>query len=164
MKKENILFYSTNTYLSYLLCARFYNSQHFVWCSPVFNSEVLHDLDPRKKIPPSSNPYKIYLLLAADVKEGDLHSDKIKNNIIGLKKEAGIHYENKIINDNELALITKIIDTAQISDFRPLLYVIPTALVQGKIRTVSVDKIANPLSIEYQIIDLKSNEFEIIEF
>ena len=84
--KDNLIYYSTNTRLAYILCERFYFSRHFVWCAPVFDPEKLNDYDFRKRIPVSSSPYKIYKGLLEDVKSQDMHSSKIDQNKNGLKK------------------------------------------------------------------------------
>ena len=62
-----------------------------------------------------------------------------------------------------MARITRIIDSAGIELFRPLIYLIPSELVKERILQVSVDDAANPLSTEYQVLDLESHEFEIIQ-
>ncbi len=158
-----MLYYSTNTYLSHLITKRFYSSKYFVWCSPVFDPTKLDEYSPYKKIPPSSSPCKIYNVFFEDVQGGDLHSSKIEGNKIGLKKGAGIHFAKGTISENEYASIIKMIDSADINDFRPLLYLIPKATVEHKVIQVSVEECANPLSVEYQIENLSSDEFELIE-
>lgn len=164
MNKDYIVLYSTNTYLAYHINEIYYDSKHFVWCSPVFNPNVLSEEDPRRRIPPSSSPYNIYKTLKEDVEKADLHSAKIRDNKEGLMKGAGIMYRNEIIDLKTKATIEKIIKTATINDFIPLLYVIPYQLVANKINTVEVSDRANPLSEEYQIIDLLKGEFDIIKF
>jgi hypothetical protein len=162
--QENLIYYSTNTKLAYIINEKFYFSRHFVWCSPVFNPEKLNEYDYRRKIPVSSSPYKIYKNLLDDVKSQDLHSMKIDQNKTGLKKGAGKMLENGIIDENDFARIIKIIDKALINEFSPIIYLIPKHLVDNKIKTVDDDDAANPLSSEFQIEELSMNEFEIIEF
>lgn len=120
-------------------------------------------LDIRKRIPPSSSPHKIYSAYLDDINGGDLHSDKIKNNINGLKRGAIAKLAEGAIDDDEFAKINYLIDHARIEDFRPLLYVIPRNVVETKIQKVKVDQQANPLSEEYLIVDLKTHECDIIE-
>lgn len=163
MKRNNLIYYSINSYIAYWLNENFYNT-HFVWCAPVFDPTTLNQYDLNRKIPPSSAPANIYNRYLEDVKNTDLHSPKIKENISGLKKGASIYYENGIISDIELARINKIIDSATINEFRPLIYVIPHNSIKDKLIHVDVDKTANPLSVEYQITDLLNDEFDIIEF
>ncbi len=159
---ENLVYYSTNTYLSFWLCKRFYKN-YFVWCSPVFNPKTLAEYNEYSKIPPSSSPFNIYNTLHTDVSSGDLHSDKIKGNKSGLMKGASIQLSNGIITEQDYLRIVKIIESALLKDFRPLVYVIPRSKVDAKIVSVDVEDSANPLSIEYQIHDLKSSEFDVIE-
>lgn len=162
--KGNLLYYSTNTKLAFFITEQFYNSEHFVWCAPVYNPEKLEEYDYRKKIPVSSSPFKIYKNLYDDVKTNDKHSSKIQQNRAGLKRGAAIMLDKGIIDENDLARILAIIDSAEISEFSPMIYLIPTNLVKDKISPVEVKDAANPLSIEFQIFDLKRDEFEIIEF
>ena len=162
MKSKKIIYYSINSYLAFWLNENFYNN-HFVWCAPVFDPAVLNEYDQNRKIPPSSAPAKIYKRFKEDIEGGDLHSSKIIENITGLKKGAIINYENGKITEIELARINKIIDSASLKDFRPLIYIIPFSIIQNKLRLVDVELAANPLSIEYQIPELNSAEFDIIE-
>jgi len=159
---ENILYYSTNTYLSHWISMTYYKT-FFVWCSPVFDPSKFGEYHKFKKIPPSSSPYNIYNIFHQDVSSSDLHSSKIKENKNGLIKGATFHLEKETITQQDYARILTIIDKATISDFRPLVYVIPKSKVENRIIDVEVESTANPLSIEYQIHDLKHDEFEVIE-
>ncbi len=161
---DNHIFYSTNSYLAYQINENFYNGIHFVWCSPVFDSSALAKFDIRKNIPPSSNPYKIYLSLKEDVENNDLHSSKIDSNKKGIKAGASIMLNKGLISEHEFAMIIRTVDTSSLKDYRPVLYLIPKTLVNQKLEVVDVDEKANPLSVEYRILDLTREEFEIIEF
>jgi|SRR6185437_3047887 len=161
---EPLVYYSANTYLAYWLNKTFYNNKHFVWCSPAFDPGKLDTKDIRCKIPPSSSPFNIYCSLSADLKSSDMHSSKIKENKYGLIRGANYHLEIGTIDEEEYARIIRIIDKATIAEFRPLIYVIPSHLIKDRLKEVEVDLIANPLSIEYQINDLTSEEFDLIEF
>ena len=160
---NNLLFYSTNTKIAFFISEQFYNSIHFVWCSPVYDPQKLNKYDYRSKIPVSSSPYRIYKQLLDDVKTGDKHSTKIEQNKTGLKKGAAIMRQKEIIDDIDFARILSIIDSAELNEFVPILYLIPESLVFEKIKSVEIESIANPLSSEFQIQELLRNEFEIIE-
>lgn len=164
MKFGNLLYYSTNSYLAFQINQNFYNGCHYVWCAPIFDSESLDKYDLRRNIPPSSNPYKIYVSLKSDVESNDLHSSKIAANIKGIKSGAAIMLEKGVISDYEFGIITRMVDSSSAKDFRPLVYLIPKLFIDNKLETVDVDEKANPLSVEYRVLDLKRNEFEIIEF
>lgn len=164
MEFDNLLYYSTNTYLAYIINQNFYNKKHYVWCSPIFDSQSLGGYDIRKRIPPSSNPSKIYISLKVDVDSQDLHSAKIEQNKRGLKAGAAHMLEKNVISEYEFGIISKMVDSSSISDYRPLVYLIPKELVDDRIELVDVDSRANPLSVEYRVLDLDESEFEIIEF
>jgi len=162
MKSKKLIYYSINSYLAFWINENFYNN-HFVWCAPVFDPSVLNEYDQNRKIPPSSAPAKIYKRYLEDVEGGDLHSAKIIENKTGLKKGAIINFESGNISEIELARINKIIDSALINEFRPLIYIIPSSMVKTKLKLVDVELTANPLSMEYQVPELNTNEFDIIE-
>ena len=160
--KETILLYSVSTQIAYRINELFYG-RHFVWCSPVFNSEKLDSMHVYKKIPPSSNPFRIYERYKQDVNNGDLHSAMISQNKAGLKKGAIIMLKNGVIDNSDFVRINNMVDSATIDQFSPVIYLIPNKELISRIKLVDVAKVANPLSIEYQIEDLKKDEFEIIE-
>lgn len=164
MDFNNLIYYSINSYLSYQINENFYNGAHYVWCSPIFDCESLDKYDIRRNIPPSSNPYKIYTALKEDVDRNDLHSAKIDSNKKGIKAGASIMLEKGVINEYEFGVITKMVDSSSTRDFRPLVYLIPKGFIENRIETVDVSEKANPLSVEYRVLDLRNEEFEIIEF
>lgn len=157
----DLFLYSTNTYLSHIIAKNYYNGRFYVWCSPVFQPP-LDPLDKYHKIPRSSSPYDIYMDLKRDVESGDLHSAKIEANKLGLKKGALEAAKNQWIDENELARINYTIDNASLTDFKPILYIIPLSLVKEKLEAVPVSEMANPLSTEYRIKELLYHEFEMI--
>jgi hypothetical protein len=161
---KSLLYYSVNTYLSHYINTTFYNDQHYVWCSPVFDPTRLEASDPRRRIPKSSSPISIYKTYQDDVTSGDLHSDAIKRNRLGLKAGATHRLQQDVIDADEYQMINDIVDAALITDFAPLIYVIPEHLVASKIRRVSVSAQANPLSAEYVVDNLMKGEFELLVF
>jgi hypothetical protein len=158
-----LIYYSVNTKLAYLINERFYN-KHYVWCAPVFNSSKLEDMHIYKSIPPSSNPFDIYQRYKADVARADKHSSYIGQNKAGLKNGAIRMLGNNTIDAADFERINAIIDNAELDKFSPLLYLIPKVVIEPRIVTVGVTEAANPLSFEFQVHDLRKNEFEILEF
>lgn len=160
---NNLLLYSTNSYLSYYINETFYGGTHFVWCTPVLNPQILDHLNPLRNIPVSSSPFHIYNRFTEDVKTGDKHSGKIENNRINILKGATIMLGKKIITNKDFALIKQTVELAELEKFRPLLYLIPrSSMAVGRIKEVPVDLAANPLGNEYQIHDLKTGEFDAV--
>lgn len=159
---NNIIYYSVNTKLAFFINESFYQ-QHFVWCSPVFDSDKQDHLNILHQIPPSSNPYTIYNRFRQDVIGHDFHSNYISQNKTGLKKGAIQMLNKGVIDILDFSRINSMIDNAKIEDFSPYIYLIPKGIIETKIKIIDVDSCANPLSVEYQIDDLKKTEFEVIE-
>lgn len=144
---------------------RFYKREHFVWCSPVYDPKSLGRTDPHCKIPDSSSPKKIYEILKNDIETGDRHSAKISTLTAGLNKAVDIKLIAGIIDIAEADNIREMIKLASLQEFKPMLMIIPMYPdLEKRLTPVPVDKAANPLSIEYQISDLRSDEFEIIMY
>jgi hypothetical protein len=161
---SNLLFYSANSYLSFLVNRRFYGGQHYIWCSPVFNPTTLDELNPLRNIAVSSSPHHIYANYRDSAKSSDTHSDLIKQNKRGIKRGAAAMLAANKIDQNQYQMIMYMVKNAQLSDFRPMLYLIPAHLVAGKLNVVPPREAANPLGPEYRIFDLMDNEFDAIEF
>lgn len=70
----------------------------------------------------------------------------------------------KKITELQHQLILRKIEKSSVSDYRPLLYLIPGHLVEDKLEEVLVEDTANPLGTEYRIPNLLSHEFDILEF
>lgn len=120
---STILLYSVNSYLAFYINEMFYG-QHFVWCSPVYDTAKLDASSLYKKIPASSNPSTICNRFKQDVNDNDLHSTYITNNKTGLKNGAIKMLEKNKIDEFDFARIDNIINNAQITQFAPVLYLI----------------------------------------
>ena len=154
-QKNNCFLYSVNTYLAHYICERFYNGIHYVWCAPSFNSDVYNN-------PPSSNPKEIFFSLYKDVTRNDNHSDKIRQNRLGLMRGVEVMLTSGVITPEVRDEILLIIENADISYFIPLLFIIDKNQAQGKIETVPHKDRANILSEEYLIKNLHTDEFDVV--
>jgi hypothetical protein len=155
-----MLLYSTNTWLAHQISRQFYDGRHWVYCAPAFAvMPVLH----YPTLPPSSCPKDIYATLHHDCAAKDRHSAKILQNRAGLKKGSLAKRAAGLISDQEAADIDWMVDNAEISDFRPLLYVIPRAPVATRLKRVSAKAAANMFSEEYILEDLADSEFHALE-
>ena len=163
MTSNNLLYYSTNTGLAHYINERFYKGTHYVWCSPVFNPATLSRYSPVSKIGTTSSPHDIYCDLKRVINTRDRHSSKIKDNRIGLKAGAALKLANGTITEEEFGEIVQLIDEAETAEFAPYIYVIRKDLVESRVKSVGAKETANPLGVEYRILDLKTSEFEIIE-
>lgn len=156
-----ILLYSANAWLAYIIQQIYYNEEHYVWATD--------HLAPKSPwydytMPASSCPRRIYRILAQAVSSGDLHCTKIQEIKVGILKGAAHKRGIGVINEEQEQEIASIVDAAQVSDFRPLVYLIPFTPEVAKIaRKVSVRDRAHPLSVEYVIESLPRRYFHIIE-
>jgi len=146
--------------LAYQVSQRYYRGEHYVWCAPVFDPRGLGDIE--NVIPPSSSPFEIYRSLSEEVSRGDRHSSKIARNRVGIAHGAEHKLTQKKIRKDEFEEIKNIVDSADIRDFRPLLYIIPFDRVSPRVKQVPVNQRGHPLSIEFIIEALARACFDIV--
>lgn len=160
-KTKPLVLYSTVTWLSYTISEAYYNQEHFVWCSPEFDCSGPGRISART--PPTASPKEIYKSLWEEVDRGDKHSAKIKSTKKGILTGARIKQDAGIISLDQAVEIREIIAGSSISDFRPLLCIIPYALVTRLIKSVPIKKRAHALSQEFIIENLPRKLFDIVE-
>jgi hypothetical protein len=161
MEKPLIL-YSTNTWLAYRIAQRYYETEHYVWCTPYFDPRRAGDRD--SAVPPTSSPFEVYCSLVEEVARRDRHSAKIKENRAGILRGANVKRQSGVIDAGQEKDIVSIVDLADFGDFRPLMYVIPYSEVIDRMREPPPEDKAHPLSEEYIIDRLPRPLFDIIEF
>lgn len=154
------IYYSCCTWLSFQIARSYYNNLHYVWCAPYFDPGSA--LNPQNSVPPTSSPREIYANLKKEVEAGDRHSAKIAQNIAGLRRGADIKLRVKAINQTQHDEITDILAVAQVSDFKPLLYIIPAKSVTRMLKSVPVKDRAHMMSEEYIIENLPRSRFDAI--
>ena len=66
---------------------------------------------------------------------GDAHRDVIENNRLGILKGAVAKEQQGVIDQRLRILIETFVAKAPLSDFRPLLFVIPFPRVRDRVRT-----------------------------
>lgn len=156
-----LLLYSANTWLAYMIAERYYGGEHYVWCTPYFDSR---QLSPHATaVPPTSSPAEIYQSLYQEVARGDRHSSKIKENRIGILRGATVKKDQGVISEKQSLDIGAILDRAETRDFRPLIYVMPYVTVANRLAEVPIADRAHPLSVEYVIDRLPRGDFDVIE-
>ena len=150
--------FSTVTSLAYLIGERFYRQRHYVWCAPAPPTDA-----HVSKNPPSSDPIGIYWTYHRDIAGGDRHSAAIEANRNGIIRGARNWCDRKVISEADCQLIEAIVRGAPLTEFRPLLLVIPWRSVQNKIAPVDPDRRARTTSEEYIIEFLPRRCFDILE-
>ena len=162
-QRKPLVLYSVNTYLAYIINEDYYGSKHYVWCSEVFDATVRNSLGRYGSIPPTSNPREIYHRLYEEVKRGDQHSAKIQENREGILRGAQKKLARGEIHPSQYDEIDQIVKSVGLSEFRPLLYVIPYHHVARNVREATVAERAHPLSLEWIIESLDRKHFDPIE-
>jgi hypothetical protein len=155
-----IILYSVNSWLAYRISENYYDSEHYVWCAPVFDARSQYARDWH--VPPTSSPSEIYNGLVEDVRRRDRHSAKIAQNKIGIIRGANVKRSLGIITKMQEKEIAAVVKAAETADFAPLIYVIPYQLVVKKLKMVPVAERAHPLSTEFIIQRLPRRCFDVI--
>ncbi len=158
--KEPLLLYSTNTWLAYAIAERYYGGVHFAWCSPVYDGTKA---DAHVNIPPSSSPADLYRLLRDEVERGEQHSAVLEDKREGLLRGLDARRKEGVIGEAEFGQIRLTVEKSPLSDFRPVLYVIPYDRVRGTVVEASVEERAHPSSVEYKVNPLPRDCFDMLE-
>lgn len=154
--------YSTNVFLKLLIQEKFRNNYHYVWCSEYFDIRKHPAYVHATQVPPSSSPIDLYNRLKEDVKGSDTGSLKIAQQKVSFRSLATDWESRGEISRENREEIFYMTEHYGFDYWRPLIYVIPTNLVEDRLETVPPEKRAGA-GTEYIIPDLRRNEFDIIE-
>lgn len=133
-----------------------------MWCSPEFEGAKLGKYQLGSAQPSSSDPGTIYRLLKHSIKTGDQHDSKIVDQKASMKALSVSLAASGKISVSDRDEIVAMVDASNLHDWRPLIYVIPYALVATRAKLVDRSKRASN-EPEYIIDDLVDGEFRIIE-
>jgi hypothetical protein len=158
-----LVLYSTNAYVAYMINQMYYKGLHDVWCSEVFDARRQYAYGLHASIPPSASPWEIYKTMREDVRRGDLHSANLERLRKTVAHGAALKLEAGEISSSQYDDIGKILESTLLSDFRPLLYIIPYQSVAAPVKEVPIQERAHPLSLELKIPALPRELFDIIE-
>ena len=101
--------------------------------------------------PPTSQALYRYHCLHTEVKGGDLHSPWISEQRTGLKYGADFKYSAGVIDEKQRDEILYALDYSPITEFKPLIYIMPYSDVQDLLKQAPLDKQARPTSLYYSI-------------
>lgn len=158
---DSIILWSAGSRLKYDIQERYYGT-HYCWCSPAFDSEALAATAVGANMAPSSNPITIYRELAAAIAKNDSHDLRIAGFRASIRGIAMKKAKEGIITLDQAKEIAVMAKTASLSQFKPLMYVIPYNLVSGRVQSVPLKNRAN-FEPEYTVPDLHKSEFHVIE-
>ncbi|MGV8998581.1 MAG: hypothetical protein ACOH12_16695 [Parvibaculaceae bacterium] len=136
---------------------------HYVWCSPKFDTKTTGRYETGASTPASSDPCRIYREFK-DASHGDDHSAKVAEQKVNLAALAVQLEVDGKIDTNSRDEIAELIRRSNYSDWRPLLYIIPsTEKLKDRVKLVPREQRASH-EFEYIISDLQRDEFDVIEF
>lgn len=133
-----------------------------MWCSQVFDAEKQSPYALGAAQAPSSDPKAIYKDLAQAIARADDHNAKIASQKTVLSGLAIDWHNNGAISEKDRDEIAAMVTAARITEWRPLLFVIPYSLVSSRVIDVPRNDRASS-EPEYIIPDLVTDEFDIIE-
>ena len=139
--------------MKFLINERYRGDIHHVWCSESFDSKTLGTYASGALVPPTSNPKDVYENLKKAVDNTDRHNTKITQQISGLAALA-VKWETagEITATQKDDIVYMVNEMSYFKYWRPVLYVIPRALVEPRLKPVPMALCAS-LGKEY-IIDL----------
>ena len=157
------IFYSTNPWYATEITAKYRNGIYFAWVSEYFDSTKAHGISSGRLIAPSSDPFNIYIRLRDDYAREDTNSSLIK----GYRKTFGRLAKNWLadgsLNEDQYDEILTTARSHSWKIWRPVLYVIPANAIAA-VRILSVARADRAAyGPELKIVDLKRQEFDIIE-
>lgn len=154
---EPLILYSATTRLAYSIGQTYYGALHYVWCAPVRSPDAFDISNPR-----SSDPIALYWGYRHDVERHDGHSDLIERNRQGIIRGAEAKARANAISADVKAEIEAIALHAPVSDFAPLLLVMPYDKVRHVARPAQVTERAKSTSREYVIDALPRAFFDVL--
>lgn len=159
--KPPLVLYSTQTYLKFRIQHDFIG-KHRVWCSPVFDAEKQNRYAVGAGLAPTSDPASIYRDLSRAIQRADDHNAKIASQKSVLGGLAVDWHTNGHISGAQRDDIIAIIKHAPITEWKPIILVIPFASVAPRVKDVLRPDRASS-EPEYIVDDLVAEEFDIIE-
>lgn len=153
--KDTIL-YSQATEISYKINQKYYNDVHYVWCA----EEPLGDYLQAG----TSDPIERCNRILTAIYSGDCHEHLIDENKKGIRLGALVKKKAGIITKEQEEEIIALLRSAELSDFSPVLYIIPFDRVKDILEVAPDSEKASLTSVEYIIRNLKRCQFDIIHF
>jgi hypothetical protein len=138
---------------------------HVVWASEYFDPLAVGSLSPAGLVGRSSSPRAIFDELSEDCRVEDGNSHHLKRYRKKFRSLAQSWFASGDIDSTQRAEIVALLKPGSWNISRPLLYVIPRMPIEdaGRLHPVPPPHRAAH-GPEYQIVDLKSDEFDILRW
>lgn len=156
--------YSANPWFATDIAERYRNGIYFAWVCECFDSTTAPAGSAAALIAPSSNPRRIYRLLAEECDAEEGHSPAIRGYKKTFTRLAREWLADKSLTKDKYDEILASVRAPSWKIWKPVLYVIPRAPIEVAGRLFSVPRSARAAhGPELQICDLHREEFDIIE-
>jgi hypothetical protein len=156
--------YSANPWFASDVAHRYRSGVHFAWVCECFDVAAAARGSTAAMIAPTSSPRRIYRNLYEECQAEDEHSPGIRHYKKTFRRLAKAWFANGEITRDEHDEIIASVSARTWRIWRPVLYVIPRAPIEAAGRLLMV---ARPnragYGAEQQIVDLRPEEFDIIE-
>lgn len=156
----DLLFYSTNSLMAYLINEYYYRGNHYLYCTPYFERHPDPNFPP---LAPTSNPKILYERLMEESKTSDKNAHHINANKHGLKIGVEERLKAGIITTAVKNEIVEFIDGAPNVQFKPKLYLIPAEGVRSLLKPVPYHVRATSVIDEY-CLDITKEKFDVIDY
>lgn len=158
------LLYSANPWIAHDIADRYLGGVHRVWCSEYFDPKTAPASSAAALIGPSSSPKAIFYGLWEDCDKEDTHSHVIRSHRRTFRALATDWFSAGRITEAQRNEILATVKSSSWKIWRPVLYVIPRAPIEAasRLNVVPLGKRA-AYGGEYQIEDLHTTEFDIVE-
>jgi len=158
------ILYSTNPWYATEIAVRYKGGVHFAWVCDHFDARCAPPGSAAALIAPSSNPCRIYQKLLEDTTKQDEHSALIKGYKKTFARLAKDWLSDGSLVKNQYDEIIASLRGKSWRIWRPVLYVIPRLPIESVGRLVPVRRGSRAAhGPELQIVDLRRDEFDIIE-
>jgi hypothetical protein len=158
------ILYSANPWFATEVATQYRDGIHFAWVCECFDTEKALGGSAAAMIAPTSNPRRIYRNLFEEYKAQEEHSLEIKRYKKTFTRLAKIWRDEGSITKPQCDEIIASVRARSWIIWKPVLYVIPRAPIEAAGRLISVPRADRAgYGPEQQIIDLRPDEFDIIE-
>jgi hypothetical protein len=156
--------YSTNPWFATDVALKYRGGVHFAWVCECFDTTKAPGGSGAAMIAPSSNPRRIYQLLAEECLAEEGHSPTIKGYKKTFKRLARDWLAKGELTQAQCDEIVASVQAPSWRIWRPVLYVIPRGPIEaaGRLKSVQRPDRAGH-GPEQQITDLMPNEFDVVE-
>jgi hypothetical protein len=156
--------YSVNPWFAVDVAERYRGGIYFAWVCECFDSQRAPAGSAASMIAPSSNPRWIYEQLWQEYSAQEEHPRVIRDHRRTFKRLAREWFAASTITKDQYDEIVASVMAPSWKIWKPMLYVIPKEPIVAAARLIAVPRPARAgHGPEHQIVDLKRNEFDIIE-